>query len=100
MSKLEDKKKQLKTEVSNLESDIDFRIQDLKNKATEALSIQTWVRHYPLQSVGLSILAGFLFSYQTNSKIGKAAKDLVISELKKQAMNQINKKLSEYTEKK
>ncbi|NCP83297.1 MAG: hypothetical protein GW823_00055 [Bacteroidetes bacterium] len=100
MSKLEDKKNHLKTEVSNLESDIDVRIQDLKSKAVEALSVETWVKQYPLQSVGLSLLAGFLFAYRTNSKIGKVAKDLVIAELKKQAMNQINKKIAEITEKK
>lgn len=100
MSKLEEKKKHLKSEVYSLESDIDLRIQELKTKAVEALSVQTWVKQYPLQSVGISLLAGFLFAYKTNSKIGKAAKDLVITELKKQAMRQINKKIAEITEKK
>jgi len=100
MSKLEDKKNHLKSEVSSLESDIDLNIQELKTKAAEALSIQTWVRQYPLQSVGLSLLTGFLLTYRTNSNFGKAARDLVISELKKQAMNQINKKIAEITEKK
>lgn len=91
MSNLTDKKKELSEDVTSIETDLEQRIQLIKQKSTELLSVQAWVKQYPFQSVGIATLLGFIFSYKTNSTIGNSAKDLIKNELKKQAIEQLAK---------
>lgn len=94
MNSLSDKKQQLHNDVSQIETDLELRIQQIKQKSAELLSVETWVRNYPLQSVGVAALVGFVFAYKTKSALGNATKELIKSELKKQAFNQVSKILT------
>lgn len=104
MSSIEERKKLLQEEVQGLETDINNRINSVKAKVHDTLSVQKWVQDYPLPAVGLAALAGFLLAYRSgipkgsvsqSSSLSSSVKDMLVAELKKQAIKKIMEKLSD-----
>jgi hypothetical protein len=104
MSSIEERKKLLQEEVQGLETDINERINSVKVKVQETLSVQKWVQDYPLPAVGLAALAGFLLAYRSgkpksttsqSSSLSAGVRDMLVAELKKQALKKVMEKLSE-----
>lgn len=94
MSTIEEKKKEIKAEVADLESDLDVRINQLKVRVAETLSVTEWVKKYPLESVGVAALVGFLIAYQNDESKG-GVKGVLIAEVKRQVTKRVLQKVSE-----
>lgn len=95
MSTIQDKKKEIQSEVNHLESDLDYRIANLKQQVEDSLSIKEWVRKYPFESAGLAALSGFILAVNTSKAWNSGIKGFLLAEIKKQVLNQVVKKVSD-----
>lgn len=95
MSKIQEKKKEIQSEVNDLESDIENRISQLKQQVEDTLSVKGWVKKYPFETVGLAALAGFILAVNSSKTWHYGIKGFLLAEIKKQALNQVVKKVSE-----
>lgn len=59
LSNLEKRKKELETELANIQTDLDRSIDDMKEGVTSNMDPKNIIRRYPLPAVGASILLGF-----------------------------------------
>lgn len=92
LSNLEKKKKELETELENIQSDLDKSIDDVREGVSSNMDPKNIIRKYPLPIVGASVLLGFFLgkerknSHKLSSNInsGSANSDSGISrEIKK-----------------
>lgn len=59
LSKLEKKKKELETELANIQTDLDKSIDDVREGVSSNMDPKNFIRRYPLPMVGASVLLGF-----------------------------------------
>jgi hypothetical protein len=65
---IEAKKAALEHKLRSLEQKLDQGLDDVKTGVTESLSLTKMIRKYPLQSVGLSVVAGLLIATSGKKK--------------------------------
>lgn len=75
---LEARKKQLEQEIVALRSGLEHSIEDVKetvqNNVREYSRPETWVKKYPLATVGVSLVAGLLIGRAISGKARKAVR--------------------------
>ncbi len=60
LNKLEQRKKELELEIKRLQEDVDVSIGNLKDGISDIISPRELIRRFPLKSLGLSMLVGFI----------------------------------------
>lgn len=107
-NEIEKRKEQLENELQELESELDDNLLHARKDITNYLNPKKLVKEYPLQSVGVSILLGYLSGKSSNRNSAKSTKntqeptmvDLVWKEVKKDASKKLVKLLLSYLDKK
>lgn len=90
IDRIEAKKRELEAKLERVQSGLEHNLEHVKQDVTDTVSPAEVVRKYPLQSVGLAIVAGFLVTriggskktvYKSTSR--NAIADSITSSLKK-----------------
>jgi len=107
-NEIEKRKKQLESELEDLESELDDNLHNARKDITNYLNPKKIVEEYPLQSVGVSVLLGYLTGKNANRKQAGSSKDnreptlveLMWNEVKKDASKKLVKILLAYLDEK
>jgi ElaB/YqjD/DUF883 family membrane-anchored ribosome-binding protein len=63
----------LKEEIGQIQKRIGMTMEDIRNEATEQVQSlgrpETWVRRYPLASIGLAMVGGFIIGRMATKKV-------------------------------
>jgi len=107
-NEIEQRKQQLEDELKELENELDNNLHNARKDLTNYLNPKKLVEDYPLQSVGISILLGYLTGKTASGTNGESSKstqdptmlDMVWKEVKKDASKKLVKLLLSYLDKK
>lgn len=100
---LKEKKKELQAELRKIQDELDDSLDEVREDVTHSLRPTEIIKKYPLPSVGISLLVGFLVSHNRSSSGRSAGSNdgvisLLISELKKIATKKALNIATEYIE--
>ncbi len=70
LSNLEKKKKELETELANIQSDLDRSFDDVREGVSSNMDPKNIIRRYPLPIVGASVLLGFFLGRDRKNSSG------------------------------
>lgn len=99
IAKLEERRDELKKELEDLQGELEQTMDELREGMSTRLDPNYWIRKYPFQSLGLSLLTGFLLGTRSTSsnstKSGSSRKEesILWSELKRAAIRRGVQKL-------
>lgn len=84
---IEQRKKQLEAELQEIQQELDTSFDEVRLDVTSRLKPRNLIKKYPLQSVGISALLGFLIgkkpsSSKNSSKSSESLSTVVLKELK------------------
>jgi hypothetical protein len=65
---IDDKKKALEEEINALRKELDESINTVSHEVEHSFEPKKLIKKYPMKALGLSVIAGFLISYKSNSK--------------------------------
>ncbi|MDZ7694556.1 MAG: hypothetical protein U5K69_26120 [Balneolaceae bacterium] len=87
---LKEKKKELQAELKRIQDELDDSLDEVREDVSHSLRPSEIIKKYPLPSVGVSVLLGFLLSHSNRSASGSGRSGsrngftgLLFSELKK-----------------
>lgn len=105
IDRLEEKKKELKAELQNIQHELDQSIDGVRNDVSSRLDPVEFIKKHPLEVVGASVLVGFLAGHSAregkrhSSSSDEGISDTLLYELKRLATKKAISFASEYLEK-
>lgn len=99
IAKLEERRDTLKKELEELQGELEQTMDELREGMTSRMDPNYWIRKYPFQSLGLSVLLGLWFGTRTtakkstNSRESRKEESVLWSELKRAAIRKGVQKL-------
>lgn len=101
VAKLEERRETLKKELEELQGELEQTMDELRDGMTSRMDPNYWIRKYPFQSFGLSVLLGLWLGARakatksSNSKESRKEESILWSELKRAAVRKGVQKLIE-----
>lgn len=78
---IDEKKKALEEEINALKSELDESLNSVSKEVEHSFEPKQLIKKHPLKALGISVLAGFLFSYKSTTSKSTST---VMSSLKKE----------------
>lgn len=102
IDRLEEKKKQLKAELENIQNELDDSIDGVRSDVSSRLDPVEFIKKHPIEVVGASVLVGFLAGH-SGKKSSLSSEDgigsALLYEMKKIATKKAISLASDYVEK-
>ena len=95
IDRIEAKKRELEAKLARVQSGLEHNLEHVKQDVTDTVSPAEVVRKYPLQSVGLAVVAGFLLT-----RVGKSKKTVYTHSTKNTIADSITSSLKKRLSKK
>lgn len=95
IDRIEAKKRELEAKLARVQSGLEHNLEHVKQDVTDTVSPAEVVRKYPLQSVGLAVVAGFLLT-----RVGKSKKTVYTHSTKNTIVDSITSSLKKRLSKK
>jgi hypothetical protein len=95
IDRIEAKKRELEAKLARVQSGLEHNLEHVKQDVTDTVSPAEVVRKYPLQSVGLAVVAGFLLT-----RVGKPKKTVYTHSTKNTIADSITSSLKKRLSKK
>lgn len=103
IDRLEEKKKELKAELDNIQQELDRSIDGVRTDVSSSLDPVEFVKKHPLEVVGVSVVIGFLAGHSGKSRHISTSDEgisaTLLHELKKLATKKAISIATEYAEK-
>lgn len=103
LNKLEQRKKELELEIARLQTEVDVSIGELKDGINDLLSPKELIKKYPLKSITISLLTGYMLANSTKNKgsiNSNGLKAMLSFELKRLVTQKLISLLTEFIENK